>query len=153
MFPIIIRIPGEPKGKGRARSRYIQPHGRPGFVVNYTPTATRSYEGEIKFFAQQEMKGSAPIEATPLKVSVDAIFSVPQSWSNKKRERALCGLIRPTGKPDADNILKTLDSLNKVVWRDDSQIVDARIRKLYGVIPALVITINEVEQLAEARAA
>jgi Holliday junction resolvase RusA-like endonuclease len=78
----------------------------------------------------------------PLKVTVEAFFEVPRSWSKVKRENALCGLLRPIGKPDADNVLKCTDALNGVVWRDDSQIVMAIISKRYSDRPRLRIEVE-----------
>ena len=147
MEPIIIlTIPGEPKGKGRPRARIVHTRGGSQFVAMYTPAKTRSYEGELAFFAQMAMKGRDLFDG-PLAVDIEARFSVPHSWSNKKRINALAGVLRPTGKPDLDNIMKMVDGLNKIVWRDDSQIVDARIRKLYTDKPALVIKIARAEVL------
>ena len=39
---------------------------------------------------------------------------------------------RPTKAPDADKLMRSVgDALNGVCWRDDSQVCEARIRKLY----------------------
>ncbi len=55
-------------------------------------------------------------------------------------------VIRPTKKPDADNILKIIaDSLNGVAYYDDSQIVTGTVRKYYGETPKVYITIKEHE--------
>ena len=66
---------------------------------------------------------------------------IPKSWSKTKQQDALMHRVRPTTKPDADNVLKQLDALNEVCWRDDSQIVEATVRKFYSDRPRLVITI------------
>jgi len=132
---VVVEMPGEPRGKGRAR--FSRASG-----VAYTPAATRNFEGSLKYMAQLAMKGAPPIEG-PLKVEVLAAFSIPQSWSNKKKAAAMAGLIRPTGKPDADNVLKSAgDALNQVVWRDDAQIVIATIAKRYSDRPRLWITVE-----------
>jgi Holliday junction resolvase RusA-like endonuclease len=53
--------------------------------------------------------------------------------------------IRPTKKPDADNILKAvLDALNGLAYNDDSQIVSARIEKLYSDNPRVEIVISNL---------
>lgn len=142
---ITIRLAGVPEGKGRARSTLIKPRGKPAFISNYTPANTRRYESNLKFVAQETMGDRAPLEG-PLKVCVFAAFPVPASWSKKKQAAALAGLIRPTTKPDADNLMKVLDALNQVVWRDDSQIVDGFVRKLYSETPGLIVTIEPTVQ-------
>ena len=41
---------------------------------------------------------------------------------------------RTRGRVDVDNLLKTvLDAANGVLWLDDSQVVEARVRKVLGV--------------------
>jgi Holliday junction resolvase RusA-like endonuclease len=107
----------------------------------YTPEKTRSYEAELKFAAVQQMQGRAPLLG-PLVVTMVAIFPIAPSWPKKKQAAALAGDVRPIGKPDADNLLKTLDALNQVVWRDDSQIVTAQITKRYGATPGVTVCVE-----------
>jgi Holliday junction resolvase len=51
--------------------------------------------------------------------------------------------LRPTGKPDLDNYLKTLDACNNIVWVDDSQVVSATVMKRYGQNPGITVTVSE----------
>ena len=52
--------------------------------------------------------------------------------------------IRPTKKPDCDNVIKAiLDSLNQIAYHDDTQVVDLQIRKFYSHKPRVVVTIKE----------
>ena len=54
------------------------------------------------------------------------------------------GLIRPTKRPDVDNVLKIVcDALNKIVYDDDACIVDAQVRKYYSANPRVEISIEE----------
>ncbi|PVE25404.1 RusA family crossover junction endodeoxyribonuclease [Microvirga sp. KLBC 81] len=131
---ISIRLAGEPVGKGRPR--FSTKSGRA-----FTPSKTRSYEAQLKYAAQQAMGERAPLDG-PLSVRVVASFPVPQSFSKKKRELALVHVLRPTKVPDCDNLLKTLDALNEVVWRDDKQIVDALVQKVYSDMPGLLILVE-----------
>jgi len=131
---VVVELPGEPRAKGRPRFG----NGR-----TYTPQATRNYESDLGFMAKLAMKGR-PVMEGPLRVEIYAMFSVPKSWSKIKQARALIHAIRPTGKPDLDNIFKVVDALNGVVWRDDSQVVNATIIKKYSDQPRLRI---EVEAL------
>jgi Holliday junction resolvase RusA-like endonuclease len=132
--PILIRLAGEPKGKGRPR--FVKQTGRA-----FTPAATRSYEAALRFAAQEAMAGRAPLEGA-LRVEIRAGFPIPASWSKYKRESAALGTIRPTVKPDADNLAKMLDALNEVVWRDDKQAVSVLIEKRYSVTPDLTISVG-----------
>ena len=56
------------------------------------------------------------------------------------------GDIRPTKKPDWDNIGKVVsDSLNQIAYRDDAQIVDSQVRKFYSRLPRIEIIISEIK--------
>lgn len=134
--PIIIRLSGEPKGKGRPRfSR--------GTGMAFTPAATRKYEAALRFAAQEAMGDAQPLTEA-LTVTVTAALPIATSWSKVKQQRARDGLIRPTKRPDVDNFAKTLDGLNEVVFRDDSQIVELTVRKVYSDKPELRIEVMPI---------
>ena len=53
--------------------------------------------------------------------------------------------IRPTKKPDMDNILKIIaDALNKVAYYDDKQIVECSIKKYYSNAPKVIVEIENL---------
>lgn len=55
------------------------------------------------------------------------------------------GMIRPTKKPDMDNVVKVIaDSLNQVAYKDDTQIVDCQCRKFYSESPRVEVRIKEI---------
>lgn len=86
--------------------------------------------------------GVAPSKM-PCTLAVTAVMPIPLSWSKKKRQAALEGHVRHTVKPDWDNIGKVVsDALNGVTWVDDSQVYWANVKKIYGPIPRLDVTIN-----------
>jgi Holliday junction resolvase RusA-like endonuclease len=130
---IRIELAGEPKGKGRPRFT------RSG--IAYTPAPTRNHEAALRMAAQEAMAGRLPLDG-PLELAMGAYMPVPQSWSQRKRSQALQGLIRPTTRPDFDNLLKCCDALNRIVWRDDAQVVHVRCAKLYSARPRLVIVVR-----------
>jgi Holliday junction resolvase RusA-like endonuclease len=131
--PIVIELPGIPRGKARPRFT------RGG--IAFTPQATRNYETQLAWAAQVAMRGHKPLEG-PLQLLVRACMPIPRSWSAKRQRLAAANEIKPTTKPDADNLIKMVDGLNGIVWRDDSQVVDCRIIKLYSERPRLVLTIT-----------
>lgn len=133
----VIELPGIPRGKGRPRFRVIGT-GKRSFVSTYTDAETRKYEDRLKAAGAAQMAMDAPYDC-PLSVRVEAFMPIPASWSVKKRASAANGEIMPTTKPDADNIVKMLDALNGVVWRDDSLIVSLFVIKRYSVTPLLRI--------------
>lgn len=134
MTPIVIELAGEPKGKGRPR--FVRSTGHA-----YTPAQTRSYESMLRLAAQEVMAGRIPLDG-PLEVDVVARMPIPVSWSKRKRADAITGTVRPTSRPDCDNLVKMLDSFNEVVWRDDRQVVWCRVAKIYSEKPCLRIEVR-----------
>lgn len=130
---IAFIVPGEPQGKGRARAT------RQGRM--YTPAKTAAYESLVRLAAANAMGSASPL-AGPLVVEIDAIHTIPASWSKKRASEALGGAARPTTKPDADNIAKAVaDGGNGVAWGDDKQIVDLRVSRWYGERPEVRVRV------------
>lgn len=137
---IAFTVPGEPQGKGRPRIGKVGAHAR-----MFTPAKTVAYEGLVAHAAQQAMR-DAPLWVGACRIEVDVLCSVPASWSAKKRAQALAGAIRPTKKPDADNVLKAVcDGINGVVWRDDVQAVEVLLHKAYAMTPKINVRIACLE--------
>lgn len=135
-------IPGQPVPKGRPRFARVG-----GFVRAYTPDKTRAYERLVHDCAAIEVMRANPIVfplICPLRVVLNAYMTIPASWSKKKHNDAINGLVLPTSKPDFDNLLKTLDGLNGLAWNDDSQIVDGRAIKRYSENPRMEVHIFEI---------
>jgi Holliday junction resolvase RusA-like endonuclease len=142
---ISIELSGEPRGKGRPRSRIARTRTGLQFVQVYTDAETRKYEDRLRAAAALAMHGRDVLTG-PLCVMIVTHFPVPASWSKRKRTAAMAGELRPTGKPDWDNIAKiSSDAFNGVVWTDDSQIVEGSVTKLYSREPALLVTVRPIE--------
>jgi len=130
-------IPGEPVAKGRPR---MTRQGRA-----YTPKKTVNYETLIQECFAIAYPGHQPITG-PLGLKIDAHFTIPASWSQKKQKAAQNYQIMPTKRPDVDNVIKCVaDGLNGIAWRDDSQIVSVLANKFYSTRPRVEIEITEVE--------
>ena len=129
-----FKVPGEPVGKGRPR--FVRATGR-----TYTPEKTERYENLVKLAFIKEYPDVIPLEG-PLEVTMVANFSIPKSWSKKKQALAIAGVLRPTKKPDTDNIAKIKDALNGIAWIDDAQVVEESISKNYTEVPSLTIIIE-----------
>ncbi|MFJ5766502.1 RusA family crossover junction endodeoxyribonuclease [Lysinibacillus sp. NPDC093210] len=53
------------------------------------------------------------------------------------------GELRPTTKPDIDNLAKVIkDCLSKDIWYDGSQVMELFVRKWYSDIPRVEVTIE-----------
>lgn len=133
---VVIIMHGDPVAKGR-------PRFSPKTGTVFTPAKTARYEDKLGYVAQSVMAGRALLSGA-LDVQVVVYRGIPVSKPRKWKADALVGRIRPTTKPDWDNFGKILDALNKIVWVDDSQIVDGRVRKFYSEQPRIEIFVKEI---------
>lgn len=137
---ITFTVPGSPQGK--MRPRVVK---RGNFVQTYTPDKTVNYENLVKLMYGQEAKGRVFDRDKSLRVLIVALYDIPQSTSKKRAELMRIGEIRPTKKPDLDNIAKIIcDALNGVAYHDDAQVVDLKVVKYYSDTPCVTVTIEEV---------
>jgi Holliday junction resolvase RusA-like endonuclease len=128
-------VPGEPKAKARPRMTTTG--------IAYTPKKTVEYENWVKQCYLIEQKGKK-LEGQ-IKAEIAAYFTIPKSTSKKKRKKMTNYLIRPTKKPDTDNVAKIiLDSLNSIAYDDDKQVVDLRVWKFYSENPRVEVTLGEI---------
>ena len=128
-----LLIPGPVLGKGRARSTKAGHH--------YTPAATRANEASLSWYMAQAW-GGKPLLDEALRLELVIHFEVPASWSKKRRALALAGEIIPTGKPDLDNVVKSIaDSGNGIVWRDDALIAQLVVHRWYAEAPSLLVRV------------
>ena len=135
---IAFILAGEPKGKERPR-----------FCHNgqiYTPKQTTTYEQQIIFDYYKQCGNVKFDENSQLELFVKAYYKIPKSASKKKRIAMLSEEIRPTKKPDGDNILKAVaDALNGVCYKDDKSIVKMSIEKFYSDVPRIEVIVQEVQ--------
>ena len=133
---------GEPKGKGRPR------FAKTGSYVSVrTPDETILYENLIAVEYRMQCKNYCFPIGTPVKMLVNAYYSIPKATSRKKRMDMLSGKLLPTKKPDIDNVLKVIaDSLNNKAYHDDAQIAEATICKHYSDKPRVCVTIETLEE-------
>lgn len=140
MRTISFVVQGEPVAKGRPRfSR------RGSFIHTYTPEKTKDYEVLVQQNYAEQCNGEYAGDS-PLIINIDAYFPIPKSVSKIRRQRMISNEIMKTTRPDVDNVGKTIcDALNGLAWKDDSQIVEATIRKFYSDAPHTVVTITILE--------
>lgn len=127
-----LTLDGDPVPKGRPRFRRIK-----NFVSTYSPAKTATYERELAILGSQQMEGRPPLEC-PVRVEVEAVFQMP---SKKPKPNQL-------PRSDVDNLLKIVgDGLNQIVWKDDRQIVEANVTKVYGDKPKMIIRVFTANQI------
>ena len=132
---IVFEVLGKPQGKARPRVNTFTKRA-------YTPKKTQDYEELIKWSFKNKYKNFTPLEGE-LEATIYAIFEVPKSYSKKKKAEVLTKKFTYTHKPDTDNIAKIiLDSLNGIAYKDDSQIVQLKVCKLYGEQEKVVVGLD-----------
>lgn len=107
------------------------PKARPKLVMNkythkphlYTAETTRNWEESVmcqalKYKPDNLIKGA-------IKLCIKIFKVPPKSTSQKKRLMMLSNTIRPIGRPDLSNYIKSIeDALNGVYWADDGAVVE-----------------------------
>ena len=117
----------EPVAKGRPRVTRIGA---------FTPTKTKNAEHRIAEQVAREYNGG--IKEGPLMLILTVCLLKPASRPKKKP-------CYPVTRPDLDNYLKLVqDSLNGIVWKDDSQIIACTVVKKYSGAQGFELKVYEV---------
>lgn len=143
---IEFTVPGPP-GTQR-RSRLFTAGGRARAAKH--PTTLRE-QARVREYAEG-VRPEKPLQG-PLRVSIHAAFPVARSWPAWRQEAAIKGAVQHTARPDADNVGKlVLDALTQSGWwRDDSQVVELTVRKVYSDRPRTVVSVVELAQVGSAK--
>jgi Holliday junction resolvase RusA-like endonuclease len=134
MMMLQFSIPITPVPKGRPRlSRF----------GTYTPEKTKRFENDVRLLVKSLIGNQQPLE-TPIEVFLYFRLPVPQSYSKKRTEACLSGSEKPSKKPDLDNLAKgVMDAFNGLIYKDDSQIVEMHLTKVYDVKTGIDVLIKE----------
>ena len=112
----------EGKIKGKARPRFNTKTGRA-----FTPGDTITYENWIKCCYQEQ---DGKFIDGPVSARIEVYYKIPKSYTKKRVQAIRDGVEMPLKKPDSDNIAKiVLDSLNKIAFDDDAQVVELTVVK------------------------
>lgn len=121
-------VPAIPIAQPRQRTRVIQSNGK-AFASNYTPKTApvNTFKATVRMAAAKVFADRSPILGP---IAIEVLFVMPrpknQFWKSKPMPRSL-----HTKKPDVDNIFKAVsDALTGLLWLDDSQICDCKLRKM-----------------------
>ena len=133
-----FKIPGRVQAKQRPR------FSKSGIV--YTPKETRVYENFVRacYSDYANQYKWEPYDGQ-LRAEVEVFIQVPKSDSKLKKQAKIIGEIRPTIKPDCDNLAKSiLDSLNGLAYQDDRQIIELSVKKFYAEQSEVRVKLMEV---------
>ncbi|MBG0220426.1 RusA family crossover junction endodeoxyribonuclease, partial [Clostridioides difficile] len=120
---VFLVIDGEPVGKERPRMNTYAKR-------TYTPNKTRDYEELIRWLYQSKVKHCF---TGYIKMTLRCYYSIAKSNSKKVKEQKRNNVLRPSKKPDIDNVVKIVaDALNEIAYKDDTQIVEVVASKYYS---------------------
>ncbi|QWH09512.1 RusA family crossover junction endodeoxyribonuclease [Bacillus mycoides] len=140
---IKFTVLGEPVAQGRPRASTRKKANGKVEVKMYDPSKSRDFKQYVGLVASQY--APEKLLEGPLQLEVKVYKPSLKSFSKKKALAAEEGLLRPTTKPDVDNYVKGVkDALNKVIWNDDSQVVDLKVSKWYSEKPRVEVTVKEL---------
>jgi Holliday junction resolvase RusA-like endonuclease len=146
MTAIKFRYDGEAVGKGRPRVKILR-KGDKVFPQLYTPEKTKAFEEALRFeFLAQNCEQTPVFEKDiPLQMSLTIGVAIPKSYPKKKHALCRDRVLAPTGKPDIDNVIKSVaDSLNGEAFADDSQLVRIYAERFYSEEPFVEVEIREL---------
>jgi Holliday junction resolvase RusA-like endonuclease len=96
--------------------------------------------------ARHAIGATKPLEGA-LSVFLYLRYTVPASYSKKRKEACLRGVEYPK-RIDIDNVYKSItDAMNGIVYLDDSQIVEAHIKKVYAEESGANIMVQECDSI------
>ena len=112
--------------------------GRGGRV--FTPQTTLAFENTCALsYGNRHNFGKDPIS-----IKITFNFEVPKSYTKKKQQDALNGILRPS-RNDIDNLVKSvLDGLNGIAWEDDRYICQLKAEKKYNTKDFIEVEIENI---------
>jgi len=134
LTPINFTVYGTPVPQGSKRAFYKA--GMKHAVVIEDNSKTKPWRQELAGTAAEKM-GNRPIELGPIIVQCMFFFDRPKSLKKSVSAK--------TTKPDVDKLARTvLDALTGTVFKDDGQVIELRVAKLFGDRPRAEISVTIV---------
>jgi len=110
----------------KARPRVVQKRGMK-FPLTYTPASTKKWEERVRLEALK-VRPKIPLDG-PLVLTCIFFFQLSKSKKEKDKTKQPYWCI---GRSDYDNLAKCItDATEKILFRNDNQIVSAVIQKRY----------------------
>lgn len=98
---------------------------------------------------QWQVRPFAPTEPVtgPIRLDITFYLPIPKSASSKMKLAMSNQTVLPVVKPDIDNLAYIVtNALKGLVYKDDNQIVEQRLKKFYSHEPRTVIQVHPIEQ-------
>ena len=119
----------------RSGQKYLDPS-----VIKYRKAIRNMAIAQMRNQKAEKIEGA-------VNMNIVYAFRRPQSLSKKERNEIDGGKTVPkTTKPDIDNLTKAiLDALNGIVWKDDAQVTQINIQKIWSAKDQIEVEIWEIE--------
>lgn len=145
----------EPEGAPRPRARLINRYNaldyaksNSSFIQIYSITGKADNAYMKQLVSENDYLEANKLIYTPCDIIIDAYFRIPSGVTKKFIFLAEIGLIRPTVKPDWDNIGKKYsDMYNSNIWMDDNLVINGTVRKWYSVLPRVEISLLYADRI------
>ena len=139
---LTFTVPGEAVPQGSTRA--FTPKGWTRPIITAANSKTKPWRAMVAasaLDAQFDQGGWPALSDQAIRIDVEFVFTRPASVSVKKRPHM-------TVRPDCDKLVRSiLDSLTKILWRDDAQVVSITAAKRYapaGEHPHTTIRVHEL---------
>ena len=139
---------GKVQAQQRSGRRIVHTKDGREFIGSYDPKKSRDFKATLHLLAQTELiaEGKRTIECSCV-MTIHYFVPIPKAFSNKKRQQALEGRIRPTNKPDVDNLAKSvMDAFTGVLYADDRLVVQLTVFKFYREREGVDVTIQSLDE-------
>lgn len=126
---ISFTVYGEPYGKKNMQPRMINGH-----ASQFQPSTNTQYMYRVQssYLAQTDKEEWIISTNAQIEMRIDAFYSIPKNTPKYKVDLMKADIVRPTKKPDCDNISKVIcDAMSKMIMPDDAQITDLLVSKHY----------------------
>jgi len=141
---ITIILYGRPQAQKRPRFKRVGIRKYDYEIGSFVRTYNPDYKAHQKIRQEIMQQYQDKPLTGPLKVKFTFLFAPPMA-SMKKTQAMLDGRIYKTTKPDTSNMIKLYEDLmNKIVYKDDAQIVYEKGFKKYALEEKTIIEITEL---------
>lgn len=135
-------VPGQPQTQGSKRG-IVHPHTGRVMLLEQAGQKLKSWRAAITDAAIEAMAGRDPIQGA-VELSVYFYFARPKSHFRTNGELKASAPARPAKRPDLDKLTRAVkDSMSRIVYRDDGQVVSLLAEKFYKPSPGVSVTVTE----------
>ncbi len=121
--------PGHPQTKGSTRA--FMPRGARFPIVTNDNPREKDWAARLALVAHAAMQGTPPAEG-PVSLALELRLPRPKGHYGKQGLKPNAPRV-PVTKPDWDKAARSIgDALTGICYRDDCQVVEAQVRKLYA---------------------